>query len=360
MKQKDKIKTRSSINDNSNRQIFQNRLPSNNNDKGKEIQALQKKLLKKVYSDLFQSNPSFYQEKNLTYENFIYYFYTDILSTFDYSRKPILPYDQLLLEAEEKVMKKLPPSNSLLSMTPLQKKQLELHHKQSDDWAIVSKYQTQLYKEEERRQLESIAQLLKDYYQAITNQIEDKKTYEKELEKKRQQDLQVKYEKERDKLLKTQLSIKQNIVQLMKNEEYLSLDNKNRFKSQLTREAIVNQSLHSLLEENENVTNESKDVIKYKLGLITIEQQKAFVNKAEYTKADIDISNVVDQIMKQKDNQRLYKTIINASVTGNSNHFQKSRFKSMIIPDIEEKVDAIIKNKMKEDIGKGINVNYNI
>lgn len=329
-----------------------------NKNKPKEVLALQNKLFQKIYCDLFQSNPSFYQSKNLTYENFIYYFYNDLLLTFDYTRESLLPYDQLLLEAEEKILSKFPPSNAILSMSSLQKKYLALQQKKDDDWTIVSQYQTQLYKEEEKRQLSQIAQSFKDYYQSLTNQIEDKKNYEQELKKKKQQELQAKYNKEREALLKTQLSIKQNIVQLMKNEEHLSLDFKKRFKSKLEREAIVNQSLHSLLAENDNITNASKDIIQYKLGLIANEQQKALINKAGYTKSEIEISNVVNQIMKQKEDQRLYNTIIKAS--DNVDYKANNKIKSKVIPDMEEKVNAIIKNKMNENITKGIDINYNI
>ena len=51
----------------------------------KELENLQRNLMKKLYADLYMKNIDLYQEKNLTFENFIFYFYRDIEETLDFN-----------------------------------------------------------------------------------------------------------------------------------------------------------------------------------------------------------------------------------------------------------------------------------
>ena len=44
----------------------------------KDLENLNRNLMKKLYADLYTKNVSFYQEKNLTFENFLFHFYNDL------------------------------------------------------------------------------------------------------------------------------------------------------------------------------------------------------------------------------------------------------------------------------------------
>ena len=47
-------------------------------EKKDQLDNLNKNLIKKLYQDLFSQNVELYQEKNLTFENFLFDFYKDV------------------------------------------------------------------------------------------------------------------------------------------------------------------------------------------------------------------------------------------------------------------------------------------
>ena len=57
----------------------------------KDLDNLNRNLMKKLYADLYTRNVNLYQEKNLTFENFLFHFYNDFMSLLDL-KIPIINY----------------------------------------------------------------------------------------------------------------------------------------------------------------------------------------------------------------------------------------------------------------------------
>ena len=120
--------------------------------RAKDLDNLNKNLMKKLYTDLFIKNTKLYKDKDLTFENFVYHFYKDFISLIDYEN----PNYKLLLDRMNLIIKsKFNRENKLDSG----KNKLELIKElnfisQEDEWALIDKYQNALYKEEEQKLME--------------------------------------------------------------------------------------------------------------------------------------------------------------------------------------------------------------
>ena len=71
-------------------------------------------------------------------------------------------------------------------ISPLELKKKKLKEKENDEWAVVSKYQSELYKDEEQQKLIDIAQSMKEYYNDLKFQEEYCKHGEDEAIKMKQ------------------------------------------------------------------------------------------------------------------------------------------------------------------------------
>ena len=117
--------------------------------RAKDLENLNRNLMKKLYADLYVRNLSLYQDKNLTFENFLFHFYNDFISLLDFDN----PDYKLLLERMDLVVKsKFDRENRLTS----DKNKLELikelnYLSQEDEWALIDKYKNALYEEEKAR-----------------------------------------------------------------------------------------------------------------------------------------------------------------------------------------------------------------
>ena len=120
--------------------------------RAKDLENLNRNLMKKLYQDLYIKNISLYQEKNLTFENFLFHFYNDFISFLDFEN----PDYKLLLDRMDLTVKsKFDRENRLKSG----KNKLELikelnYLSQDDEWALIDKYQKALYEEEKEREKE--------------------------------------------------------------------------------------------------------------------------------------------------------------------------------------------------------------
>ena len=69
--------------------------------RAKDLDNLNRNLMKKIYADLYTKNVQLYQEKNLTFENFLFNFYLDFESLIDFDN----PNYKLLLERMDLIVK---------------------------------------------------------------------------------------------------------------------------------------------------------------------------------------------------------------------------------------------------------------
>ena len=153
--------------------------------RAKDLENLNRNLMKKIYADLYTRNIKLYQEKNLTFENFLFHFYNDFESLIDFEN----PDYKLLLERMDLIIKsKFDRENRLTS----DKNKLEIikelnYLSQEDEWTLIEKYQKALY-EDEKVKLEEQKKLNhQKYLNDLENQIISKKNYVDPIDKKKQE-----------------------------------------------------------------------------------------------------------------------------------------------------------------------------
>ena len=73
----------------------------NTKKRAKDLDNLNRKLIQKIYAYLYIKNVQLYQEKNLTFENFLFNFYLDFESLIDFDN----PNYKLLLERMNLIVK---------------------------------------------------------------------------------------------------------------------------------------------------------------------------------------------------------------------------------------------------------------
>ena len=153
--------------------------------RAKDLENLNRNLMKKLYADLYIKNIALYQEKNLTFENFLFHFYNDFTSLLDFDN----PDYKLLLERMDLIVKtKFDRENRLTS----DKNKLELikelnYLSQQDEWALIDKYQRALYEEKKMKLKEEKEMNHKKYLNELDKQIISKKNYVDPVEKKKQE-----------------------------------------------------------------------------------------------------------------------------------------------------------------------------
>ena len=158
------------------REARQKKLEQIQNSRNKELLKLEIKLLRKLYGDLFLSLPNTFKQNNLSFENFVFEFGQKIhsLFTLDQSTKNN-SYDNLLKEVNLLILKKYPITPDLTKFNKTQLKKYFYDLGVNDEWSLVQKYQQEMDKIEEKQRLMKIAQSMKDYYNELSEQIENKK-----------------------------------------------------------------------------------------------------------------------------------------------------------------------------------------
>ena len=165
---------------NNNNNNNNNKIPKNKNKFTEKQQItlnkLEKKLLQKLYFDLFTTLPETFKTNNLTFENFIFEFQSEIHSLYNFNSNE--SYYSLLNNVSEIILKKYPLKPDLKNLSPLQLKKYYYDLKLNDDWTVLNKYQHEMFKEEENQKLKEIANNMKQYYNDLKQQEIDKKKFE--------------------------------------------------------------------------------------------------------------------------------------------------------------------------------------
>ena len=269
--------------------------------RAKDLENLNRNLMKKIYADLYTRNIKLYQEKNLTFENFLFHFYNDFESLLDFEN----PDYKLLLERMDLIVKsKFDRENRLTS----DKNKLEIikelnYLSQEDEWALIDKYQKALY-EEEKFKLEEQKKLdHQKYLNDLDNQIISKKNYVDPVDKKKQEIYLFK-EKEAKRLLEeTKIKNQEKLISLRKNiinykcisVEYLNKIEKDNFDINENNKELICYKINFLIEINnekylnkENLPTITEQIIsennldKIKKGMGVIKYQKELIDQMDY------------------------------------------------------------------------------
>lgn len=278
---------------------------SKNEARTKDIENLNRNLMKKLYIDLLKRNYSLYQEKNLSFENFMFNFYVDFQTSLDFEN----PNYSVLLERMDLLVKaKFNRENKLNSgkNTKEIKKELNLLS-QEDDWAIIDRYEREMFLKDEEKRKNDQKLKRQQYLKDLEEQININKNYVDPVEK-RKNEISLAYE------LKTK-----------KDLEDLKIDNQEKLLN--LRKKIKNPNcikkcyLDFLEKENFDINEDNKELITKKIDYLME------VNKEELI-GDTDLELFVDKIMKEKKSDNINKDI-------NFRKYQK---------DLVEQMDYSIKN----------------
>ena len=202
--------------------------------RARDLDNLNRNLMKKVYADLYTKNVALYQEKNLTFENFLFHFYTDFESLIDFEN----PNYKLLLDRMDLIVKsKFDRENRLNSGKNRNELLKELNYlSQEDEWALIERYKKAKFDEEEERKKKEKIENHKKYLKDLDEDIIKKKNYVNPIEKKKDE-IYLYDQKEKEKKLeeiKIQnqekiIAIKKNIINykciLMNDAKYLNEEN---------------------------------------------------------------------------------------------------------------------------------------
>jgi len=269
--------------------------------RAKDLENLNRNLMKKIYADLYTRNIKLYQEKNLTFENFLFHFYNDFESLIDFEN----PDYKLLLERMDLIIKsKFDRENRLTS----DKNKLEIikelnYLSQEDEWTLIEKYQKALY-EDEKVKLEEQKKLNhQKYLNDLENQIISKKNYVDPIDKKKQEIYLFKEKEEKKLLEETKIKNQENLISLRKNIinykcisiEYLNKLEKDNFDINENNKELICYKINFLIEINnekclnkENLPTITEQIInennldKIKKGMGVIKYQKDLIDQMDY------------------------------------------------------------------------------
>ena len=252
--------------------------------RAKDLENLNRNLMKKLYADLYLKNTKLYQEKNLTFENFLFHFYNDFKSLLDFDK----PDYKLLFERMDLVVRsKFDRENRLTS----DKNKLEIikelnYLSQEDEWALIDKYKNALYQDEKLR-LEKEKELNQEkYFNELDKQIFDKKNYVDPIDKKKQEIYLFKEKEEKRKLEQTKIQNQEKLIALRKNI--------------INYKCILVDYLNKLEKDNFDINENNKELICYKIDFLNCINNEKYINKENlpsFTEQIVNESNL-DKIKK--------------------------------------------------------------
>lgn len=215
----------------------------------RDLDNLNRNLMKKVYADLYTRNVKLYQEKDLTFENFLFNFYPDFESLKDFEN----PNYKLLLERMDLIVKsKFDRENRLNSGKNKNELIKELNYlSQEDEWALIDRYQKAKFDEEEENKKKEKILNHKKYLNDLNEDIIKKKNYVDPVQKKKN-DIYLFDQKEKEKKLEqTKIQNQEKILQIKKN----IINNK----------CITMEHLNKIEKDNFDINEDNKNLICYKI-----------------------------------------------------------------------------------------------
>ena len=254
--------------------------------RAKDLENLNRNLMKKLYSDLYTKNVSFYQEKNLTFENFLFHFYNDFVSFLDFDNPD---YKLLLNRMDLTVKAKFDRENRLSSG----KNKLELikelnYLSQDDEWALIDNYQKALYLEEEEKKKAEKKINYQKYLNDLDRQIDSKKNYVDPIEKKKDEIYLFKEKEAKKKLEEIKIQNQEKLIALRKNK--------------INYKCISVEYLNQLEKDNFDINENNKELICYKINFLNEINNEKYLN-------DENLPAITEQIINENNLEKIKKGI---------------------------------------------------
>ena len=252
----------------------------------RDLDNLNRNLMKKVYADLYTRNVKLYQEKDLTFENFLFNFYPDFESLKDFEN----PNYKLLLERMDLIVKsKFDRENRLNSGKNKNELIKELNYlSQEDEWALIDRYQKAKFDEEEENKKKEKILNHKKYLNDLNEDIIKKKNYVDPVQKKKN-DIYLFDQKEKEKKLEqTKIQNQEKILQIKKN----IINNK----------CITMEHLNKIEKDNFDINEDNKNLICYKIEFL------GKINDIKYLNEE-SLPALVERIIEEKKLEKIKKLV---------------------------------------------------
>ena len=257
----------------------------------KILENFKKELVKQLYKDLFKLNKDLYINEDITYEFFLFHYYSIIEENINFS-KPDYPglVDKM---------------NSIITQNILNYKQNKEKNKEieelyeNNEWELINKYKSSLEMEKKLKEKKEREEKIKKYNEELIKQIENNKM------------------------------LKNKNIKVNREDKYL-LDEKEAKKELM--EIKIDKSKDKLIENDKNIKRNIQEEEKINMNILE-----------ENIDKDEIISKMVDKIMKQKREEKI-DSILNGM---RSKNFIEQ--KEYIMPEIKyepKKIDELIKKEM--------------
>lgn len=278
--------------------------------RARDLDNLNRNLMKKVYTDLFTKNVALYQEKNLTFENFLFNFYQDFESLIDFEN----PNYKLLLERMDLIVKsKFDRENRLSSGKNRNEIMKELNFlAQEDEWALIERYQKAKFDEEEENKKKIKKEKHKQYLNDLDEDIIKKKNYVNPIEKKKEEIYLYDQKEKAKKLEEIKIRNQEKILEIKKNI--------------INYKCISIENLNQIEKDNLDINEDNKNLICYKIDFF----EK--INDIKFLE-DEKLPALVERIIGEKKLDKIKKFVF-------ADKYQK---------ELTEHMDYIIRNSGRPD-----------
>ena len=278
--------------------------------RARDLDNLNRNLMKKVYTDLFTKNVALYQEKNLTFENFLFNFYQDFESLIDFEN----PNYKLLLERMDLIIKsKFDRENRLSSGKNRNEIMKELNFlAQEDEWALIERYQKAKFDEEEENKKKIKKEKHKQYLNDLDEDIIKKKNYVNPIEKKKEEIYLYDQKEKSKKLEEIKIRNQEKILEIKKNI--------------INYKCISIENLNQIEKDNFDINEDNKNLICYKIDFF----EK--INDIKFLE-DEKLPALVERIIGEKKLDKIKKLVF-------ADKYQK---------ELTEHMDYIIRNSGRPD-----------
>ena len=278
--------------------------------RARDLDNLNRNLMKKVYTDLFTKNVALYQEKNLTFENFLFNFYQDFESLIDFEN----PNYKLLLERMDLIVKsKFDRENRLSSGKNRNEIMKELNFlAQEDEWALIERYQKAKFDEEEENKKKLKKEKHKQYLNDLDEDIIKKKNYVNPIEKKKEEIYLYDQKEKSKKLEEIKIRNQEKILEIKRNI--------------INYKCISIENLNQIEKDNLDINEDNKNLICYKIDFF----EK--INDIKFLE-DEKLPALVERIIGEKKLDKIKKLVF-------ADKYQK---------ELTEHMDYIIRNSGRPD-----------
>ena len=252
----------------------------------RDLDNLNRNLMKKVYADLYTRNAILYQEKNLTFENFLFHFYPDFESLKDFEN----PNYKLLLERMDLIVKsKFDRENRLNSGKTKNEIVRELNYlAQEDEWALIDKYQKALFDEEEEQKKKNKILNHKKYLNDLNEDIQKKKNYIDPVQQKKNEIYLYDQKEKEKKLEQTKILNQERILAIRKNI--------------MNDKCITYELLNKIEKDNFDINEDNKNLICYKIELL----EK--INDIKYLNEE-NLKPLIERVIEEKKLEKIKKLV---------------------------------------------------